>query len=244
VKRWKDDCGWELRGWGASLERLQAFYNPNPKDQNLLINPDLKIVKIYISKFPIRFAPGALWTHFYCEVTSQVDPYPFRDFSQKMITSPAFRAAARSQNYRKLTQIAKLASAASSNRAFTQPSTATKASVVDIPQSRLQNAEPIAGSYLLPWYVQIAYFCSEPTGSIYAKQHPAPVSALNPIYLDAQVSFMNQSKQIGYSSRVLGYYSDGSEGPRCNAPIPDGSIRKPTQQNACLWMGSWKSCRW
>ncbi|KIM33501.1 hypothetical protein M408DRAFT_326201 [Serendipita vermifera MAFF 305830] len=75
------------------------------------------------------------------------------------------RAAARAQKHKNLTQIASLAS----KRTFTQPSTATKASIVDTPKSSLQDT-------------------SEPSGSIYAKQHPAPVSALNPIYLDAQAT--------------------------------------------------------
>jgi hypothetical protein len=66
-----------------------------------------------------------------------------------MLTSPVFRVAARAQKYRKLTRIAALASAASSNRAFTQPSTATKASVLDIPQSRLKNAEHVSGMSLV-----------------------------------------------------------------------------------------------
>lgn len=83
-----------------------------------------------------------------------------------MLTGPVLRAAVRATNRRKFPQIAALASAASPSRSFTQPSTATKANVVDIPQSR------ISGS-------QHASDVRQPEGVI---------SGLNPIYLDAQAT--------------------------------------------------------
>lgn len=65
-----------------------------------------------------------------------------------MLTSPVFRAAARSQKYTKLKQISAFASKAASSRPFTQASTATKASVVDIPQSSLEDAEHVSGEFI------------------------------------------------------------------------------------------------
>ncbi|KAG8760455.1 cysteine desulfurase [Serendipita sp. 396] len=90
-----------------------------------------------------------------------------------MLTNPVLRAAMRSQKRRKLPKITALASVASPRRAFTQPSTTAKASVVEVPQSRLQSLEHDA----------------EPSRpNLQPQQHPSPVSGLNPIYLDAQAT--------------------------------------------------------
>ena len=113
-----------------------------------------------------------------------------------MLTSPVFRVAARSQKYRKLTQIAALASVASSNRTFTQPSTATRASVVDIPQTRLKNAELVQGIPLAIFTREFDLFIGTtdlPASTLHAQRHVTPISSLNPIYLDAQVSLYDVS---------------------------------------------------
>lgn len=106
-----------------------------------------------------------------------------------MLASSILRTTIRSQGRKKIPEMAALASAASKGRTFTQPSTANKANVLDIPSSRLASSENNQGiwnlCYNFDWMLRPRIESS--TSKLQPHQHPSPASSLNPIYLDAQV---------------------------------------------------------
>lgn len=164
-----------------------------------------------------------------------------------MLAGPVLRVAARVQKRGKLFRIAALASTASQTRAFTQPSSATKANVLDIPQNRIrgaQNASGVFNSQIRP-RLRAQSTAGASASKLEEGRASVPTSGLNPIYLDAQVRFIRpQASFDGLPDPVLGYNPNGSSRARCHAPLLYGSLRKSAQQDACVWLGGRKGRRY
>jgi hypothetical protein len=148
-----------------------------------------------------------------------------------MFTNSAIRAAVRVQKRRKIHQIAALASSAGNSRTFAQPSAAAKATVLDIPQSRLMEAQTVSSSLL--YLCQLGPLLMTHLDSLGCET----TSPAAPIPCRSTESYLSRCSGdfsfhitvvIRLNCHLKGHYSYGPPRSRCYAAFHDRYLRKST----------------
>lgn len=108
-----------------------------------------------------------------------------------MLINPTIRAAVKAQRRRKSLLITSIGSSIGPHRSFVKPTAAGKATVLDVPHSRLeQEQQLLSNAFYIGCFALTSDTLSPETGlksTSHVQKEPSVAAGINPIYLDAQV---------------------------------------------------------